>query len=295
MVVKRFRRRRNGAHIGQVSHQCRWAVHTLRRRLSNPARRHLIPKRQLRCCVRPDHLFPAISRERLIHDSVVGPDKYGGGQSNPRSPRAGPRPLEELRDAIDLVVVPSTWKGEQFVEEGGEPRRLFRQQGRDQLRSAAFELPCASACRLPARYRSALETRVSDRSADPGPSCSPGPAFSIRTVPAWSESARLTTLRLSAGNSTRPGRGTRSGRLRCTQPRVPWQRQSQETMGIGGLCVSRAWTCAPPELAAFDDRCQRRSKIGPKGGVKLVHFSVMRYAVLRVVPLVHRRAPRCFA
>ena len=40
---------------------------------------------------------------------------------------------------------------------------------------------------------------------------------------------------------------------------------------------------------------QRRSKIGPKGGVKLVHFSVMRYAVLRVVPLVHRRAPRCFA
>ena len=91
-------------------------------------RAHLIPKRQLRCCVRPDHPFPAISRERLIHDSVVGPDKFGGGQSNPRSPRAGPRPLEELRDAIDLVVVPSTWKGEQFVEEGGEPRRLFRQQ-----------------------------------------------------------------------------------------------------------------------------------------------------------------------
>ena len=45
-----------------------------------------------------------------------------------RSPRAGPRPLEELRDAIDLVVVPSTREGEQLVEEGGEPRRLFRQQ-----------------------------------------------------------------------------------------------------------------------------------------------------------------------
>ena len=67
-------------------------------------RAHLIPKRQLRCCVRPDHLFPVISRERLIHDSVVGPDKFGGGQSNPRSPRAAPRPLEELRDAIKAAL-----------------------------------------------------------------------------------------------------------------------------------------------------------------------------------------------
>ena len=30
-------------------------------------------------------------------------------------------------------------------------------------------------------------------------------------------------------------------------------------MGIGGLWVSRAWACAPPELAAFDDRCRARA------------------------------------
>ena len=34
---------------------------------------------------------------------------------------------------------------------------------------------------------------------------------------------------------------------------------------------------------------------GSKGRRKTGPFSVMRYAVLRVVPLVHRRAPRCFA
>ena len=38
---------------------------------------------------------------------------------------------------------------------------------------------------------------------------------------------------------------------------------------------------------AEQNRSKGRRKTGP--------FSVMRYAVLRVVPLVHRRAPRCFA
>ena len=38
---------------------------------------------------------------------------------------------------------------------------------------------------------------------------------------------------------------------------------------------------------AEQNRSKARRKAGP--------FSVMRYAVLRVVPLVHRRAPRCFA
>ena len=40
--------------------------------------------------------------------------------------------------------------------------------------------------------------------------------------------------------------------------------------------------------------CQRRSKISPKGGVKLYHFDVYSDAMLRVVPVVHRRDPRCF-
>ena len=43
-----------------------------------------------------------------------------------------------------------------------------------------------------------------------------------------------------------------------------------------------------PDLStAEQNRSKGRRKTGP--------FSVMRYAVLRVVPLVHRRAPRCFA
>ena len=45
------------------------------------------------------------------------------------------------------------------------------------------------------------------------------------------------------------------------------------------------------ELADMSTAEQNRSK----GRRKTGPFSVMRYAVLRVVPLVHRRAPRCFA
>jgi hypothetical protein len=41
--------------------------------------------------------------------------------------------------------------------------------------------------------------------------------------------------------------------------------------------------------------CQRRSKTRPVGRSKTRPLSVMRYAVLRVVPVVHRRDPRCFA
>jgi transposase len=40
--------------------------------------------------------------------------------------------------------------------------------------------------------------------------------------------------------------------------------------------------------------CQRRSKIRPLGRSKTRPLDVMRYAVLRVVPVVHRRDPRCF-
>ena len=44
-----------------------------------------------------------------------------------------------------------------------------------------------------------------------------------------------------------------------------------------------------------ETRCQRRSKTRPVGRSKTRPLSVMRYAVLRVVPVVHRRDPRCFA
>ena len=40
--------------------------------------------------------------------------------------------------------------------------------------------------------------------------------------------------------------------------------------------------------------CQRRSKISPPGRSKTSPLDVMRYAVLGVVPVVHRRDPRCF-
>ena len=40
--------------------------------------------------------------------------------------------------------------------------------------------------------------------------------------------------------------------------------------------------------------CQRRSKISPPGRSKTRPLDVMRYAVLRVVPVVHRKDPRCF-
>ena len=42
------------------------------------------------------------------------------------------------------------------------------------------------------------------------------------------------------------------------------------------------------------DFCQRRSKISPPGRSKTSPLNVMRSAVLGVVPVVHRRDPRCF-
>ncbi len=41
--------------------------------------------------------------------------------------------------------------------------------------------------------------------------------------------------------------------------------------------------------------CQRRSKISPVGRRKTSPFYVMPKALLRVVPVVHRRDPRGFA
>ena len=49
----------------------------------------------------------------------------------------------------------------------------------------------------------------------------------------------------------------------------------------------KQFSTAPIVSTAEQNRSKGRRKTGP--------FSVMRYAVLRVVPLVHRRAPRCFA
>ncbi len=49
-----------------------------------------------------------------------------------------------------------------------------------------------------------------------------------------------------------------------------------------------------PDLVVTDYNCQRRSKIRPVGRSKTRPLSVMRCSVLRVVPVVHRRDPRCF-
>ena len=53
-----------------------------------------------------------------------------------------------------------------------------------------------------------------------------------------------------------------------------------------GFACPHCGTAGEP-CQAEQNRSKGRRKTGP--------FSVMRYAVLRVVPLVHRRAPRCFA
>ena len=48
-----------------------------------------------------------------------------------------------------------------------------------------------------------------------------------------------------------------------------------------------------PELATTELDCQRRSKSTPLAGVKMHHL--MRFSpALAVVPVVHRRDPRCF-
>ena len=57
---------------------------------------------------------------------------------------------------------------------------------------------------------------------------------------------------------------------------------------LGRYASHPAPTAGQPTVStAEQNRSKGRRKTGP--------FSVMRYAVLRVVPLVHRRAPRCFA
>ncbi len=48
-------------------------------------------------------------------------------------------------------------------------------------------------------------------------------------------------------------------------------------------------------LADMKRGCQRRSKISPVGRRKTSPFYVMPKALLRVVPVVHRRDPRGFA
>ena len=58
--------------------------------------------------------------------------------------------------------------------------------------------------------------------------------------------------------------------------------------GASPRSAGRSGTEAGAEVStAEQNRSKGRRKTGP--------LSVMRYAVLRVVPLVHRRAPRCFA
>ena len=49
------------------------------------------------------------------------------------------------------------------------------------------------------------------------------------------------------------------------------------------------------EKVILSDKMSTAEQNRSKGRRKTGPFSVMRYAVLRVVPLVHRRAPRCFA
>ena len=50
----------------------------------------------------------------------------------------------------------------------------------------------------------------------------------------------------------------------------------------------------PSQPLSEDAVCQRRSKIRPVGRSKTRPLGVMRYAVLRFVPVVHGRDPRCF-
>ena len=86
-----------------------------------------------------------------------------------------------------------------------------------------------------------------------------------------------------------------------------WQRASQlvthellrdagftlppDAEGWEGLSVEQAYDRLPePEDG---DECQRRSKSTPLAGVKMHHL--MRFSpALAVVPVVHRRDPRCF-
>ena len=75
-------------------------------------------------------------------------------------------------------------------------------------------------------------------------------------------------------------------------PLIPIPKAVEEMESIAG-CAKVLRTALTNESThlnmstAEQNRSKGRRKTGP--------FSVMRYAVLRVVPLVHRRAPRCFA
>ena len=59
-------------------------------------------------------------------------------------------------------------------------------------------------------------------------------------------------------------------------------------------CAGILMRCLSGSTVKHTTSCQRRSKIRPLGRSKTSPLDVMRYGVLRVVPVVHRRDPRCF-
>ena len=63
---------------------------------------------------------------------------------------------------------------------------------------------------------------------------------------------------------------------------IKWDTPSGKTVNLGYIMKNGVFWC------------QRRSKISPPGRSKTSPLDVMRYAVLGVVPVVHRRDPRCF-
>ena len=67
--------------------------------------------------------------------------------------------------------------------------------------------------------------------------------------------------------------------------------RGEDCIGFDDMPQPKQTTMVSRSFGAVSTAEQNRSK----GRRKTGPFSVMRYAVLRVVPLVHRRAPRCFA
>ena len=59
---------------------------------------------------------PKAARALVKRQIVLKIDDLGPDDTDRRSLRAVPRPFEELRYAIDLVVMPATGKGEQFLQ-----------------------------------------------------------------------------------------------------------------------------------------------------------------------------------
>jgi hypothetical protein len=47
-------------------------------------------------------------------------------------------PTEQLRDTVDLIVIPGVRKAEDLVQEGAEPRRVFRQENLAGLKARAL-------------------------------------------------------------------------------------------------------------------------------------------------------------